>query len=32
MAHLFFNGPVQNGDFTFEAKPGEAVCIRMLGR
>ena len=31
MAHRFFNGPVQNGDFTFEAKPGKAVGIRIAG-
>ncbi len=26
---LFFNGPVQNGDFTFTSKPGKAVGIRI---
>lgn len=26
---LFFNGPVQNGDFTFASKPGKAVGIRI---
>jgi hypothetical protein len=31
MGHLFFNGPVQNGDFTFAAKPGKAVGIRIAG-
>ncbi len=31
MPHLFFNGPVQNGDFTFAAKPGKAVGIRIAG-
>lgn len=31
MPHLFFNGPVQNGDFTLEAKPGKAVGIRIAG-
>jgi hypothetical protein len=25
----FFNGPVQNGDFTFSGKPGKAVGIRI---
>ena len=31
MPHLFFNGPVQNGDFTFAAKPGKAVGIQIAG-
>ena len=31
MPHLFFNGPVQNGDFTLAAKPGKAVGIRIAG-
>lgn len=31
MPHLFFNGPVQNGDFTFAVKPGKAVGIRIAG-
>lgn len=31
MPHLFFNGPVQNGDFTFAAMPGKAVGIRIAG-
>ncbi len=31
MAHLFLNGPVQNGDFTFAAKPGKAVGMRIAG-
>ena len=31
MTHRFFNGPVQNGDFTFAAKPGKAVGIRIAG-
>jgi hypothetical protein len=26
---LFFNSPVQNGDFTFAGKPGKAVGIRI---
>lgn len=26
---LFFNGPVQNGDFIFASKPGKAVGIRI---
>ena len=29
MRHLFLNGPVQNGPFTFEAKPGKVVGIRL---
>ncbi|NDL60229.1 hypothetical protein [Phytoactinopolyspora mesophila] len=29
MHPLFFNGPVQNGPFTFQAKPGKAVGIRL---
>ncbi|MGH3826644.1 MAG: hypothetical protein ACRDQX_05650 [Pseudonocardiaceae bacterium] len=29
MRLLFFNGPVQNGDFTFASKPGKAVGIRI---
>ncbi|MFI6152170.1 hypothetical protein ACIBCA_05715 [Kitasatospora sp. NPDC051170] len=29
MRQLFLNGPVQNGPFTFEAKPGKAVGIRL---
>ncbi|MGH3720898.1 MAG: hypothetical protein ACRDRI_19030 [Pseudonocardiaceae bacterium] len=29
MDPLFFNGPVQNGDFTFAGKPGKAVGIRI---
>ncbi|MEV0535584.1 hypothetical protein [Kitasatospora sp. NPDC050463] len=29
MRHLFLNGPVQNGPFTFETKPGKAVGIRL---
>ncbi|MGH3809638.1 MAG: hypothetical protein ACRDRU_24045 [Pseudonocardiaceae bacterium] len=29
MDFLFFNGPVQNGDFTFADKPGKAVGIRI---
>lgn len=28
-SHLFFNGPVQNGGFTFADKPGKAVGIRI---
>ena len=31
MPHLFFNGPVQNGNFTFAVKPGKAVGIRIAG-
>ncbi|GHF31184.1 hypothetical protein GCM10018790_06060 [Kitasatospora xanthocidica] len=29
MRHLFLNGPVQNGAFTFETHPGKAVGIRL---
>ncbi|MDH6109660.1 hypothetical protein P3T36_000431 [Kitasatospora sp. MAP12-15] len=29
MCHLFLNGPVQNGPFTFETRPGKAVGIRL---
>ena len=29
MTLSFFNGPVQNGDFTFSGKPGKAVGIRI---
>lgn len=29
MRYLFFNGPVQNGSFTFEEAPGKAVGIRI---
>ncbi|MDH6117365.1 hypothetical protein ABH930_001650 [Kitasatospora sp. GAS204A] len=29
MPHLFLNGPVQNGPFTFETNPGKAVGIRL---
>ncbi|MGH3974843.1 MAG: hypothetical protein ACRDS9_16175 [Pseudonocardiaceae bacterium] len=29
MDYLFFNSPVQNGDFTFAGKPGKAVGIRI---
>ena len=29
MRHLFLNGPVQNGPFTFQSKPGKAVGIRL---
>ncbi|WP_051798925.1 hypothetical protein [Streptomyces sp. NRRL S-337] len=29
MRPLFFNGPVQNGTFTFQTKPGKAVGIRL---
>ena len=29
MDPLFFNGPVQNGDFAFAGKPGKAVGIRI---
>ncbi|MFI6443262.1 hypothetical protein [Kitasatospora sp. NPDC050543] len=29
MRHLFLNGPVQNGPFTFETKPGKAVGVRL---
>ena len=29
MRHLFLNGPVQNGPFTFETRPGKAVGIRL---
>ncbi|MGH3830274.1 MAG: hypothetical protein ACRDRS_07435 [Pseudonocardiaceae bacterium] len=29
MEPLFFNGPVQNGDFTFATQPGKAVGIRI---
>jgi hypothetical protein len=31
MRHLFVNGPVQNGDFTFATNPGKAVGIRIAG-
>ena len=31
MGYLFFNGPIQNGDFTFAARPGKAVGIRIAG-
>ncbi|WP_435598204.1 hypothetical protein [Streptomyces anulatus] len=26
---VYFNGPVQNGDFTFAERPGKAVGIRL---
>ncbi|MFI6846100.1 hypothetical protein OG535_17990 [Kitasatospora sp. NBC_00085] len=29
MRHLFLNGPVQNGTFTFATRPGKAVGIRL---
>ncbi|SOB83240.1 hypothetical protein [Streptomyces sp. 1331.2] len=29
MRHLFLNGPVQNGPFTFDTRPGKAVGIRL---
>ncbi|MGW2542179.1 hypothetical protein ACWC5I_15245 [Kitasatospora sp. NPDC001574] len=29
MRHLFLNGPVQNGPFTFATRPGKAVGIRL---
>ncbi|WP_406113053.1 hypothetical protein [Kitasatospora purpeofusca] len=29
MRHLFLNGPVQNGPFTFGTRPGKAVGIRL---
>ncbi|MFJ9946655.1 hypothetical protein [Kitasatospora sp. NPDC091207] len=29
MRHLFLNGPVQNGPFTFASRPGKAVGIRL---
>ncbi|BAJ26893.1 MULTISPECIES: hypothetical protein [Kitasatospora] len=29
MRHLFLNGPVQSGPFTFDARPGKAVGIRL---
>lgn len=29
MHPLFFNGPVQNGPFTFQTKPGKTVGIRL---
>lgn len=29
MRLLFFNGPIQNGDFTFAERPGKAVGIRI---
>ncbi|MEV6207415.1 hypothetical protein [Kitasatospora sp. NPDC051914] len=29
MRHLFLNGPVQNGPFTFTTRPGKAVGIRL---
>lgn len=29
MHPVFFNGPVQNGPFTFQDKPGKAVGIRI---
>ncbi|MFD7642652.1 hypothetical protein ACFV4P_18550 [Kitasatospora sp. NPDC059795] len=29
MRHLFLNGPVQNGLFTFATRPGKAVGIRL---
>ncbi|MGF1430667.1 hypothetical protein [Kitasatospora sp. LaBMicrA B282] len=29
MRHLFLNGPVQNGPFTFDTHPGKAVGIRL---
>lgn len=29
MGVLFFNGPVQNGDFTFADRPGKATGIRL---
>ncbi|MGH9644913.1 MAG: hypothetical protein ACRD3Q_21125, partial [Terriglobales bacterium] len=29
MEHIFLNGPVQNGNFTFVDKPGKAVGIRI---
>ncbi|MGW4803530.1 hypothetical protein [Kitasatospora sp. NPDC004272] len=29
MRHLFLNGPVQNGPFTFATHPGKAVGIRL---
>ncbi|MFJ3790631.1 hypothetical protein [Kitasatospora sp. NPDC090091] len=29
MRHLFLNGPVQNGPFTFYTRPGKAVGIRL---
>lgn len=29
MSCMFFNGPVQNGDFTFASRPGKAVGIRI---
>jgi hypothetical protein len=31
MGHMFFNGPIQNGDFTFASRPGKAVGIRIAG-
>jgi hypothetical protein len=29
VGYLFFNGPVQNGDFTFVMRPGKAVGIQI---
>ncbi|MCZ4103425.1 hypothetical protein [Streptomyces sp. H39-C1] len=29
MRHIFLNGPIQNGPFTFETTPGKAVGIRL---
>ncbi|MFE7591926.1 hypothetical protein ACFU6K_21210 [Kitasatospora sp. NPDC057512] len=29
MRHLFLNGPVQNGPFTFDTRPGKAVGIHL---
>jgi hypothetical protein len=29
VSHLFLNGPVQNGNFTFASEPGKAVGIRI---
>lgn len=31
MDPLFFNGPVQNGEFTFADRPGKVVGIRIAG-